>query len=128
MEFRCDLIRENEPTRNGRVYSKECLERVAKQATRMGTRMVHLDDSTCRPESILGIIKECDVKDGYLVADVIFANTKSAKIVQGLMDAGVDFSKSLMPILVGELDSNGNPIPESLGTLGYSLNYQQHVE
>lgn len=130
MEFKCDLIKEGIPTVNGRTYSKEALERVANQSlgvlVQLGNESRSLN--TLELEKCLGDITACEVRDGSLVADIRFFDTDSAKLAKALIDGGISLSDNLMPILIAEVDKDGNPILQTIETIGYSVLCPKQME
>jgi hypothetical protein len=107
MEITVNCIEADVPTKNGRIYSKECLEKATvlfNEKIKEGGVYIHSgypEDNDSR--SIVGKVNECKIVDNRIVIDANLFGFKSFK----------DFSKSKLGVSSRILDVT----PQVFGTL-----------
>lgn len=125
-EIVCHLIKVDEPTQNGRIYSKEALESAVEQfnkASKRDTCFVVKDqpsDSRILLTNVAGKIHNTELRDGQLVAQVELLDTPAGQSIQ---DMFFNDDVSIAPIAFGRVNDFGHVVAEDLRVLGFSFVY-----
>jgi len=121
-KFYCELIRPDVPTANGRIYSKEAIDKLVKMTNEQaldGHCMVVSDgqpDGRVKLADVVGLVRHASVEDDKMVCTVEMLQTPKAVNLEMLFNEGV----SIAPLAYGTV-KDGRVQKEDLKIHGWSF-------
>lgn len=113
MEIKISAIKAGVPTGSGRIYSQEALEKLNSQIIGRGA-FVYLSSSEPTMETICAKFENSEVKDGQLVGTLRLADSPPGKLLSAFIEQGIGIGDCIFPSSIGEVDKDGNVIPDTL--------------
>jgi hypothetical protein len=127
MKMVCKLIRQGEATANGRVYSKEALERVvalSNQRSLDGSCLVVTDtplDSRVLLANVVGKVSTALLVNGQIEVEVELLDTQKGGAFKALAPGVFERMFSVAPIMTGTTPNGMDIDPYSLAFTGWAL-------
>lgn len=135
MKYTIELITADVPTENGRIYSKECLEKMCKQVNESNNTIPlvvgydpvqHINSPKIDMSTFVGTVKNASVtKMNQIKIDLKFLktpknhrNTNDVNLGVKLLDSGC---ATITPVIRAEFDENHKVIEKDLKVLHFAI-------
>lgn len=127
MRLICKQIRQDVATANGRVYSREALDRIAALSNHLsldGRCMLAVEPSESTKialKNVVGKVNIVSVNDGHLEVEVELLDTEQGAPLRALAPGVVGRMFTVAPLLYGDTSNGMNVDPYSLRFSGWTL-------
>jgi hypothetical protein len=127
MKVRCCLIKQDTPTVNGHIYTKEAMEKVVADTLKLAKKrhcfvgIGYPENGKLSLKEVAGLITDCQLVDGFLEVEVELLDTPRGKVVKmSLVDGALPARYTVAPLLMGSSDKGYINIHD-LQTGGWAL-------
>lgn len=120
----CNLIQPGVPTRNGRIYSEEAVQKLVEMTNEQakdGHCLVVKEPRTDGRVSLkdtVGLVRHADVESEKMVCTIEMLSVPDAATLIKLLDSG---QASIAPLAYGHVDADGKVDKDSLRIHGWSF-------